>query len=148
MWAGVPQAAPDGGITSRPRVRYRNVVVHRRQWTLDAGALPAHQPGAPQDERLLDWRRWQRRHGLPDRLFARFDADGRRAKPHYTDLASPAFQALLDGRAKAGGQIRLEEMLPDPEQLYVTSPDGKHVAELAVEINAHYPPPARAEGAS
>jgi hypothetical protein len=148
MWAGVPQAAPDGGITSRPRVRYRNVVVHRRQWTLDAGALPAHRPGAPQDERLLDWRRWQRRHGLPDRLFARFDADGRRAKPHYTDLASPAFQALLDGRAKAGGQIRLEEMLPDPEQLYVTSPDGKHVAELAVEINAHYPPPARAEGAS
>jgi hypothetical protein len=132
-------------------VRYRNVVVHRRRWTLPAAALPGHQPGDPETERLLTWRRWQQRNGLPDRVFGRFDADGHRPKPHYADFASPASLALLDARAKEEGQVRLEEMTPAPEDLYVTSPGGRHVAELAIEITARYPSPvtgASAEGAS
>jgi hypothetical protein len=151
LWDGVPEAETADGIAARPRVRYRNVVVHRRRWTLRAEALPAHQPGATETERLLDWRRWQRRNGLPDRIFGRFDADGYHPKPHYADLASPACLALLDARAKESGQIRFEEMTPAPEELYVTSPDGSHVAELAIEITTHYPPPAPralAEGAA
>jgi hypothetical protein len=151
LWDGVPETVTGDGISARPRVRYRNVVVHRRRWTLPAAALPGHQPGDPETERLLTWRRWQQRNGLPDRVFGRFDADGHRPKPHYADFASPASLALLDARAKEEGQVRLEEMTPAPEDLYVTSPGGRHVAELAIEITARYPSPvtgASAEGAS
>jgi len=144
LWRGVPEGPAVDGVTSRPRVRYGGVVLHRRSWTAGAGALPVREPGSTDAERYLQWQRWRRSHGLAERVFARvYEAaehrpdPGRfgRAKPQYVDFDSPLSLLALDGML--GGrraEVVFEEMLPAEDGLDVKSERGRHVAELAVEI--------------
>ncbi|MER8232670.1 lantibiotic dehydratase [Streptomyces sp. NPDC094049] len=138
VWGGVPAGPASDGVTRRPRVAHGDVVVSRRSWTADAAVLPVRGPGTDEAGWYLGWRRWQRAHGLPDRVFATVLREGRRAlgaKPVYVDFESPlsltAFEALVD-RAPGAGVV-LREMLPAEDALHVTSDEGRHVAELAVE---------------
>jgi hypothetical protein len=146
VWRGVPEGAGHDGVTARPRVRYRSLVLHRRRWTAAPGALPAREPGADEAAAYLAWQRWRRRHGLPARVFATVRPDagdgggpgaafGGGAKPHYVDFDSPLSLTALEGLV-AGGGVRtvFEEMLPGQDALHVRSPRGRHVAELALEI--------------
>ncbi|WP_328912718.1 MULTISPECIES: lantibiotic dehydratase [unclassified Streptomyces] len=143
LWRGVPEAPADGGVTVRPRVRYRSLVLHRRNWTAEPGALPVREPGADEAAYYLAWQRWRRRHRLPDRVFATVREDGPGggtvfgggAKPAYVDFDSPLSLLALEALT-GGGRTRtvFEEMLPDENELHVRSPRGRHVAELAVEI--------------
>jgi hypothetical protein len=144
VWRGVPQRPPVDGVTSRPRVRYRSLVLHRRRWTADSGVLPAREPGRTEADWYLQWQRWRARHGLPDQVFARVheqqqEGAGRAGfgsgKPQYVDFASPLSLLALEG-AIGGKQARVvfEEMLPAEDSLHVRSEQGGHVAELAVEL--------------
>ncbi|MFF5445572.1 lantibiotic dehydratase [Streptomyces sp. NPDC012888] len=136
VWAGVPEGAPRGRVTSRPRVVHGDLVLSRRSWTTTADALPAR--GARDAQDFLDWQRWRREHGLPERAFATVSAVGAGAgggaKPQYVDFGSllslGAFEALLrDGTDR----VVFREPLPDPAGPHVRSGRGGHVAELAVE---------------
>ncbi|GHA91033.1 lantibiotic dehydratase [Streptomyces termitum] len=138
VWGGVPEGPADGGVTRRPRVVHDGVVLARREWTAGTEVLPARVPGGEESAWWLEWRRWQRAHGLPDRVFATPLRDGRRvpgAKPLFVDFASPlsltAFDALLE--REPGAAVALREMLPSEDGLHVVSGGGHHVAELAVE---------------
>ncbi|MEC3997826.1 lantibiotic dehydratase [Actinacidiphila sp. DG2A-62] len=144
-WRGVPEGPERGGVTSRPRVRYRSLVLHRRRWTAAPGALPVRTPGADDAAWYLAWQRWRREHGLPARVFATVRpaddgtgpaaAFGGGAKPQYVDFDSPLSLTALEGLL-AGGPVRtvFEEMLPEQDELHVRSPRGRHVAEVALEI--------------
>ncbi|MFD4370281.1 lantibiotic dehydratase [Streptomyces sp. NPDC058486] len=145
VWGGVPVGPADGGVTRRPRVVHGDVVLARRAWTAGTAVLPVRRPGGDEAAWWLEWRRWQRAHGLPDRVFATPQRDGRRApgaKPLYVDFASPlsltAFDALLD--RDPGASVVLREMLPAEDGLHVVSGRGRHVAELAVETFTSSPP--------
>ncbi len=138
VWGGVPESPAQDGVTRRPRVAHGGVVISRRSWTADADVLPVRRPGTDEARWYLGWQRWRRTHGLPDQVFATVLAAGRRApgaKPLYVDFDSPlsltAFDALVD-RAP-GTSVILREMLPDEDGLHLTSAQGRHVAELAVE---------------
>ncbi|MFD9613876.1 lantibiotic dehydratase [Streptomyces sp. NPDC059083] len=138
VWGGVPEGPSVDGVTRRPRVVHGDLVLSRRCWTADAAVLPVRRPGADEASWYLEWRRWQRRHGLPDQVFATVQREGRRAlgpKPAHVDFASPlslsSFEALVDREPGAG--VALREMLPAGDALHLTSPRGRHVAELAVE---------------
>jgi hypothetical protein len=145
VWRGVPEGPERGGVTSRPRVRYRSLVLHRRRWTAAPGALPVRTPGADDAAWYLAWQRWRREHGLPARVFATVRpaddgtgpaaAFGGGAKPQYVDFDSPLSLTALEGLL-AGGPVRtvFEEMLPEQDELHVRSPRGRHVAEVALEI--------------
>jgi hypothetical protein len=156
VWRGVPEHQGRDGVTARPRVRYRSVVLHRRSWTAAPGALPEREPGMDDAGFYLQWQRWRRDHGLPDRVFATLhqqrdgDAGGFGAvfggsKPQYVDFDSPLSLIALDALT-AGGRTRtvFEEMLPGEDELHVRSPRGHHVAELAVEIVPRAAEPAAA----
>ncbi|MFC4031057.1 lantibiotic dehydratase [Streptomyces polygonati] len=156
VWRGVPEGPATEGITTRPRVRYRGLVLHRRRWTARPGALPVRGPAADDAAGYLGWQRWRRRHGLPDRVFATvrpLAPDGGEgpgavfgggAKPQYVDFDSPLSLLALEGLLAGGPAVTdFEEMLPEPDELHVSSPRGRHVAELAVEI---VPRPAAAAG--
>lgn len=138
VWGGVPEGAAVDGVTRRPRVVHGDIVLSRRSWTADAAVLPVRRPGTDEAARYLEWRRWRSTHGLPDQVFATVLRDGRRAlgaKPVYVDFDSPlsltAFDALVDREPGAG--VTLREMLPAEDALHLTSAQGRHVAELAVE---------------
>ncbi|MEV7090999.1 lantibiotic dehydratase [Streptomyces sp. NPDC093085] len=156
VWSGVPAGEARDGVTTRPRVRHGDVVLSRRSWTTTAGALPVRRPGpgagpapgrgagpgpAPgsgtDQERFLDWQRWRRAHGVPDRVFATVSSGprgGAGAKPQYVDfdsaLSLTAFEALTH---HPDDRIVLREALPGEDGPYVRTERGHHVAELAVE---------------
>ncbi|MFJ5879435.1 lantibiotic dehydratase [Streptomyces sp. NPDC093088] len=138
VWAGVPEGTAVAGVTRRPRIRHGDVVVGRRSWTALAEVLPVRRPGSGEEEHYLDWQRWRRSHGLPDRCFAtvsRADRGPVGAKPVHVDFDSPlslaAFDALVE--RKPGVRVVFQEMLPAEDGLHVVSERGRHVAELAVE---------------
>lgn len=147
VWGGVPEGEPVGGVTRRPRVRHGSVVLSRRSWSAPASALPPHPPGTSEDEWFLDWHRFRRATGLPDRVFVTVSDSGARgatgAKPQYLDfdsaLSLTAFEALLK---TDGARVVFREMLPDEDGLHAVSDRGRHVAELAVETLGGTPPAA------
>ncbi|MFG2616764.1 lantibiotic dehydratase [Streptomyces sp. NPDC048507] len=134
VWAGVPEPVAHGGVGARPRVVHGDVVLSRRSWTTTAGALPVR--GAREAAHFLEWQRWRRAHGLPERVFATVSAgpSALGAKPQYVDFASllslAAFEPLL---REPEHRVVFREMLPDPDSLHTFSARGAHVAELAVE---------------
>ncbi|MFG3097661.1 lantibiotic dehydratase [Streptomyces sp. NPDC048202] len=144
VWRGVPTGEAVDGVTRRPRVRHHALVLQRRSWTVADGHLPLRAPGTADADWYLGWHRWRVRHGLPARVFATVHeetADGQGAawfggsKPQYVDFESPLSLTALEGLL-AGKRARtvFEEMLPAEDELHVTSPRGRHVAELAVEL--------------
>ncbi|WP_431782455.1 lantibiotic dehydratase [Streptomyces chumphonensis] len=152
VWAGVPEGEPVDGVTHRPRVRHGALVLSRRRWSAPAAALPLRAPGTSDAEWFLGWHRFRRRHGLPDRVFATVSGGGARgatgAKPSYVDfdsvLSLTAFEALL---ASAEARVVLREALPDEDALHTVTPEGRHVAELAVEtVRGGGTPASRGEG--
>jgi hypothetical protein len=144
-WDGVPAREPVDGVTSRPRIRFANVVLQRRSWTVEADRLPARQPEDTDAAWFLCWRSWQRAHGLPEQVFARYSGGTdpkqpawRESKPNYVDFGSFHSLVVFDHQARSvGGRIRMEEMLPTEDQLYVTSDQGRHVAEMTVETTKY-----------
>ena len=71
---------------------------------------------------------------------AAFSAVG--AKPHYVDFDSPlslhrASKGWLVGSARSAPSF--EEMRPGKDALHVRSPQGRHVAELALEKTSPRP---------
>lgn len=141
VWGGVPEGAPESGVTRRPRVSHRGVVLARRSWSADAAALPLRTGEATDAEWFLGWHRFRRAHGLPGRVFATVSDSGARgatgAKPQYLDFDSPlslaAFESLL---VTEEARVVLREALPDEDGLHTASARGRHVAELAVETAA------------
>ncbi|MER6440750.1 lantibiotic dehydratase [Streptomyces sp. NPDC001185] len=143
VWRGVPAAPETEGVTRRPRVRHHSLVLHRRSWTAADGSLPLRAPDTTVGQWYLGWHRWRVRHGLPAQAFATVheETTGEGAgwfggsKPQYVDFESPLSLTALEGLL-AGKRARtvFEEMLPGESELHVTSPRGRHVAELAVEM--------------
>ncbi|MFG2949205.1 lantibiotic dehydratase [Streptomyces adustus] len=146
VWRGVPAGPAEDGVTRRPRVRHHTLVLQRRSWTAADGSLPQRAPGTADSDWYLAWHRWRTRHGMPGRVFVTVHeeaADGEESggawfggsKPQYVDFDSPLSLTALEGLL-AGKRARcvFEEMLPGEDDLYVTSPHGRHVAELAVEM--------------
>nr|WP_329569569.1 lantibiotic dehydratase [Kitasatospora sp. NBC_01266] len=143
LWRGVPTGPARDGVTRRPRVRYDHLVLHRRSWTAAPDALPHPEPGQSQAQRFLQWQRWRRHHRLPVQVFARAHPAGEgegggrlgAVKPQYVDFASPLSLLALDGLLSGGPwRLVLEEMLPGDDELHVRSTEGRHVAEVALEI--------------
>ncbi|MFI6639277.1 lantibiotic dehydratase [Streptomyces sp. NPDC050504] len=141
VWGGVPEGAPEGGVTRRPRVSHRGVVLARRSWSAPAAVLPLRTPELTDAEWFLGWHRFRRAHGLPCRVYATVSDSGARgatgAKPQYLDFDSPlslaAFESLL---VTERARVVLREALPDEDGLHTVSARGHHVAELAVETAA------------
>ncbi|MGP4102646.1 lantibiotic dehydratase [Nonomuraea sp. KM90] len=146
MWGGTHVKEQVKTIRRRPRVRVGNVIVSRRRWTVHPDFFPARAAANGDADWFLAWRRWQRDNGLPQRVFASLgatplnpDTSGAVAtfKPQYIDFGSVLSLQLLDRLAHEGNRlVTLEEMLPDVEQIWLKSADGRYVAEQTIEITA------------
>ncbi|HEX9031855.1 MAG TPA: lantibiotic dehydratase, partial [Streptosporangiaceae bacterium] len=133
--AGIAQSfglLPPGAHT--PRVTIDDLVVSRETWTL-AATDPAFADTADESNRYLQARAWSARHGLPRHVFLRFTGE---RKPIYADLTSLASIDLISRslrrsrrNAGAGATVTVAEMLPAPEQAWLTDAQGqRYTAEL------------------
>jgi Condensation domain/Lantibiotic dehydratase, N terminus len=122
---------PAGAHT--PRVTIDDLVVSRERWTVAATDLEF---AGTTDEsiRYLQARAWAAGHGLPRHVFLRFTGE---AKPIYADLTSLASIDLISRslrrsrRYAADAQVIITEMLPAPDQLWLTDAQGhRYTAEM------------------
>ncbi len=107
------------------RVTVGRTVVRREGWN-----VPAR--GVPSDPRHLA--RFARDRGMPRRLFAKSPLE---RKPMYLDIDSPALSRVLCRHSRQaaeqapGAAIRFTEMLPTPEQCWLSDAEGnRYVSEL------------------
>ena len=129
------------GEPHRPRVTVEGAVLSREQWTLPG-------PGrlAPEVDPFLEVRRWARAAGLPRRFFARLPGE---TKPLCVDLDSWLLvEAFARMAGAAEGPLRLSEMLPSPDGLWLPDAAGRrYTAELRLVAVDPLCAPARSPGA-
>ena len=117
-----------------PRVTIDSLVVSRESWTF-AAADVAFADTTDEARRFLAARAWAGAHGLPRHVFLRFTGE---RKPIYADLTSLASidlisRSLRRARRHAGANatVTVTEMLPAPDQAWLTGAGGqRYTAEL------------------
>lgn len=119
---------PRGGHS--PRIQIEDAVVLRERWALDAAALAPHSQAAG-FERMVELWRVKRHWGLPRFAFARVPSE---RKPFLVDFHSALSLELLDHFCAHDPYVEFTEMLPGPDELWLTDPDGHHCCELRMNV--------------
>ncbi|HEX6196125.1 MAG TPA: lantibiotic dehydratase, partial [Jiangellaceae bacterium] len=107
-----------------PRITIDKFVIQREAWRVPIDCVELSAP-SNRDRTYLNVIRWAEQFGLPDRTFYRVATEG---KPIFLDLSSPQLVSLFAKHvrhAKRAGAttIRVTEMLPQPDQLWLTDGD-------------------------
>lgn len=134
--------APDG--THSPRITVDNMVLARETWRTtvgDSGFVATR----GQANVYLAARRWRRKLGLSEKVFARVATE---IKPVYVDFTSPryvsAFCTMLRAAQASGGtdvQVVFTELLPGPDEAWVPDNEGRrYFSELRLQLRDPLPP--------
>ncbi|WP_344267100.1 lantibiotic dehydratase, partial [Streptomyces sodiiphilus] len=122
---------PEGEHT--PRVTIDKVVVARETWRFPASSLPFPDEKS-EARRFVRARHWQREHDLPRFVFVVSPTEPR---PFYVDFDSPVYINILAKAARRlarkdpEARLTVSEMLPSPEQAWLTDDKGDvYVSEL------------------
>ncbi|MEV7433811.1 lantibiotic dehydratase [Streptomyces griseoviridis] len=122
---------PEGDHT--PRITIDRMVVARETWQLPVSEADFIDE---KDEagRFVKARHWRRRHDLPRFVFIVSPTEPR---PFYVDFDSPVYLTILAKAARRlarkdpGARLRISEMLPTPEQAWLTDDEGRrYTSEL------------------
>lgn len=152
----------DSEVIHSPRVSLGRVVVSRRSWLVASSAYPDASVSAA--DFYLAVREWQRRHGLPDRVFVRAvldagadksrikryeamkDINFKDLKPFFVDMRNPRFVRLLQNMMRRHElPLFMTELLPDFNE-HASTVDGEvHVSELHFELTRQAVPPKPAD---
>ncbi|HET8642652.1 MAG TPA: lantibiotic dehydratase, partial [Pseudonocardiaceae bacterium] len=124
---------PQGERSSR--ITIDRLVIRRRSWSMGPAELAfAFADSEPQ--RYLLAQRWRTEHGLPRYVFTKSPVEH---KPVFVDLASvPSVELFAHAirameRDDAGHRMGIGEMLPDPDQLWLTDAAGdRYTAEFRI----------------
>lgn len=127
-----------------PRVVVDRLVINRETWRFDAHEL-AFASAAEPLERYTGFWHLAAQHGFPRWTFLRTH---REKKPVYVDLHSPmlvevAMKLVRAAASDEAGWVSISEMLPTPEQLWLTDGKGeRYCSELRTAIldRASYTP--------
>lgn len=121
----------------RPRVVVDSMVVARESWTVPARKAAFAMCG-DERERFVAARGWARRLGLPRFVFVKSPLE---TKPFFVDFDAPPFVEVLARtvrrlmREPGGGTVTVVEMLPEPDQCWLTDGQGRgYTAELRLVL--------------
>lgn len=128
-----------------PRITLDDFVIAREAWQFHSTELEIRDVAAG-PEGFLAARRWRRSLGLPRRVFCSSSAE---VKPVLVDFDSPALVENFQAMTRKDARIRVSEMLPDIEDLWLVDGEGdRYTCELrivAVDDYAWRPGPVRGE---
>ncbi|MFJ3204558.1 lantibiotic dehydratase [Streptomyces sp. NPDC086989] len=126
------QILPDGAEHS-PRVTVDRLVVARETWRLSPSDMDFAEE-KDEARRFVRARQWRERRGLPRFVFVVLATETR---PFYVDFDSPVYVNILAkavrrmARKEPGGRAVFTEMLPSPEQAWLTDDRGEvYTSEL------------------
>ncbi|MCK1795225.1 lantibiotic dehydratase family protein [Streptomyces sp. XM4193] len=124
------QVLPDADHT--PRVTVDRMVIARETWRTPSATEFAEEKD--EARRFVLARRWRTRLGLPRFVFVVSPTESR---PFYVDFDSPVYVTILAKalrrltRKDPDGTVRITEMLPSPEQTWLTDDQGhRYTSEL------------------
>jgi hypothetical protein len=119
---GVQAYDPFPVVDHGDRITIGRTVLRRETWNVAVGAMPREPAAAGA---------WARSLGLPRRVFAKSPLE---LKPMYVDFESDVLTRILcrHGRRLAAerpeARMRFTEMLPGPEECWLTEADGRRFA--------------------
>ncbi|ACY16840.1 lantibiotic dehydratase [Haliangium ochraceum] len=105
-----------------PRIMLDDIVVRRRRWRIDTAELQACRAAPNSAARLGAARRLQKRLGFPERVFVKSPNE---PKPVYIDFSSFFLVELLFKLADEAPRLTVSEMLPGPEELWLSDAEGQ-----------------------
>jgi hypothetical protein len=112
-----------------PRVVVDGVVLQRRRWDPPLSTVPLPRNGAHPARDWYEIRLWQSRQDIPRFVFFITDAE---PKPMWLDFESPVSVANFSHTVRKATRVTLSEMLPRPDQLWLTTQSGVHVSEVRI----------------
>ncbi|MEU5320302.1 lantibiotic dehydratase [Streptomyces sp. NPDC021056] len=122
---------PEGDHT--PRISVDRMILARETWQLPVAEVDFADEKS-EAARFVRARHWQGRHDLPRFVFVVSPAEPR---PFYVDFDSPVYITILAKAARRlarkdpGARLKVSEMLPTPEQAWLTDADGqRYTSEL------------------
>ncbi len=122
---------PEGDHT--PRISVDRMILARETWQLPVAELDFADEKS-EAARFVRARHWQRRHDLPRFVFVVSPTEPR---PFYVDFDSPVYTTILAkaarrlARTDPDARLKVSEMLPTPEQAWLTDTDGRrYTSEL------------------
>jgi thiopeptide-type bacteriocin biosynthesis protein len=110
-----------------PRVQYRRATLARARWRLDQDEIAELTAAAGVANRYEAVQRLRERRVLP-RWMVLQDEDNELVVDLQNAFSVEMLLQLLKGR----GNARLAELWPDPAELLVTGPNGRHTCEVVV----------------
>jgi lantibiotic biosynthesis dehydratase-like protein len=120
-----------------PRVAIDRLVLHRESWIFAPGDLPFAAAHSAFD-RFSGARRWMHSAGLPRWVFVKIPEE---LKPYYIDFESPISIELLAKLVRKASRVRVSEMLPTPDQAWLTDAEGqRYLCELRASALDLRPP--------
>ncbi|MFC8407940.1 lantibiotic dehydratase [Streptomyces griseoincarnatus] len=122
---------PEGDHT--PRISVDRMILARETWQLPVAEIDFADEKS-EAARFVRARHWQRRHDLPRFVFVVSPTEPR---PFYVDFDSPVYTTILAkaarrlARTDPDARLKVSEMLPTPEQAWLTDTDGRrYTSEL------------------
>ncbi|HEU5331284.1 MAG TPA: lantibiotic dehydratase, partial [Actinocrinis sp.] len=118
-----------------PRITVDRVIVARETWRFAAGGAEMRFAAEKNEaRRFVRAGRWRRERGLPRFVFALSPTEPR---PFYVDFDSPVYVNIFAkavrrlAREDPAGRLTISEMLPSPEQTWLTDGEGqRYTSEL------------------
>jgi len=132
-----------GGMTIRgdgrahlPRLRSGRVVFQRERWFVDAAELTGTGPGGVTKREgaaeMFAAAGLREKRGLPRCVFAKLPGE---PKPIYVDFTSPLLVRQLFRLARtSSGTVVFSEMLPGPDDLWLTSDGRRYTSEVRCAV--------------
>jgi hypothetical protein len=127
-----------------PRLRCGNVIVQRRSWLVRAEELGAGDFTGVSSQLVIAIERLRQRKQWPrwvyirpsEQALRRSGAEGRDkdTKPIFVDFESYLFMEIFHRWLVKAGELEVTEMLPDPDHLLWSEPDGRRTFELRTLI--------------
>jgi len=127
-----------------PRLRAGKVIVQRRTWTIRQDEFPAGDYTGVSHPLIMAIEQLRANRDLAryiyirptEQALRRSGAEGRDkdTKPVFIDLESYLFQEVFYRWLSKAGELEVTEMLPDPDHLLWSEPDGRRTFELRTLI--------------
>jgi len=137
------QSPTDKGVIQYPRVVYdRQIILQRATWFFPKSTLPFKAKGTTHFVYLDQLRNWQRTNNLPTQFYYTLHFDNRATgkanrrnehKPQFFDSRNPISVDLWHrDLKKVDCFLKIEEMLPSPEQLIAVDGVARMVEALVM----------------
>ncbi len=103
-----------------PRVTLDDtVIIQRKTWKLTGRAFPQKKANEDFPSFYKKINEWRKQFNIPSRVFVSLNSGSKRIKPQYFNFQHSILLRSLPSLARnTGGEIIIEEMLPDKDHLY------------------------------